>query len=91
MLLAKFLLQCISLFGRKTFQINPQILVSYIQSNEGVIGSSTYEQWGIELKQIVDNSFKYNLHGNEVDKLVKLSHKYLTKGDKRVIAFIDNE
>lgn len=86
-----FLLQCVSLFDRKTFQINPQILVSYIQSSEGAIGSSTYEQWGRELKQIVDNSFKYNLHGNEVDKLIKLSHKYLAKGDKRVIAFIDNE
>lgn len=87
----EFLLQCISLFGKETFQLNPQALVNYIQSSESAIGSSTYGQWGSELKQIVDNSFKYNLMVNEIDNLVELSNKYLVKGNKRVIAFIDNE
>lgn len=87
----EFLLQCISLFGRETFKVNPQVLVSYIQSSEGAIGSSTYEQWGSELKQIVDDNLKYNLKENEINKLIELSNKYLAKGNKRVIAFIDNQ
>ncbi|MEO1372917.1 MAG: glycosyltransferase family A protein [Cyanobacteria bacterium J06635_10] len=87
----EFLLQCTNLFNRTTFQLNSQILVKYIQSSIGAIGSSTYQQWGNELKQLVNDNIHYKLKKNEIENLVYLSTKYLAKGNKKLNAFVKNK
>ena len=55
----EYFLQCLSLWGRASFKLNPNPLVEYIQSNQGIIGQSNYGSWASELKQIVANYKSY--------------------------------
>lgn len=72
-----YLLRCISLWGRSSFLLNSQVLVDYTQTNEGVIGRSSYQDWGEELEQIYQNLANYKvLLSYEVDILRSLIAKY---------------
>lgn len=57
----EYFLQCLSNWGTGSFGINPQPLVEYIQSNQGIIGQSNYGDWAKELKQILDNANDYQV------------------------------
>lgn len=49
----EYFLQCLGIWGRQGFRINPQVLVEYVQSSEGVIGQSSYGDWLGEMRQII--------------------------------------
>jgi glycosyltransferase involved in cell wall biosynthesis len=40
----EFFLKCASYWRRESFGLNPAVLVDYVQTNQGVIGSSTYQE-----------------------------------------------
>jgi glycosyltransferase involved in cell wall biosynthesis len=82
----EFLLQCVGMYGRNAFKINPKILVNYIQSSEGIIGSSTYTQWSTELKNIL-NSDCYQLNLSETEQLYRLVQLYQQRSSKQASAF----
>jgi glycosyltransferase involved in cell wall biosynthesis len=72
-----YLLRCTGLWGRSSFRLNPQMLVEYIQTNQGVIGRSSYQEWGIELEQIYRNRADYAvLADEEVIRLRSLASQY---------------
>ena len=41
----EYLLRCFSLFGQEAFGILPKELVLYIQTNQGIIGTSRFSSW----------------------------------------------
>jgi hypothetical protein len=41
----EFFLKCASYWRRESFGLNPAVLVDYVQTNQGIIGSSTYQEW----------------------------------------------
>ncbi|KYC34537.1 glycosyl transferase family A [Scytonema hofmannii PCC 7110] len=83
----EYLLQCINVWGRQGFQINSIPLVNYIQSSEGIIGSSSYQEWAEELSRLIENT-NLSLIPNEVEKLHQLVSVYQEKCDSQLPAFI---
>jgi Glycosyl transferase family 2 len=77
----EYLLQSACIWGEGGFGLNNSILVNYIQSSIGIIGSSNYEQWATELSLIVSNQANYFiLQDNAVEPLEQLVNTYSTKG-----------
>ncbi len=72
---------------RQNFQINSIPLVNYIQSSEGIIGSSFYQEWAEELSNLIEN-INFSLLPNEVEELHQLVRIYQEKCDSRLPAFI---
>lgn len=57
----EYFLQCVSLWGCSSFKLNPQILVNYVQSSDGVIGKSNYQSWATELQAIYERKEQYSV------------------------------
>jgi len=55
----EFFLQCLSLWGLNSFRLHSSVLVDYVQRSNGIIGQSSYEEWAIELEQILNSSPPY--------------------------------
>lgn len=84
----EYLLQCASIWGRSGFQLNPLVLVNYIQTNEGIIGQSNYQQWCEELEYIWKNREAYAVFESlSPDFLLDSIEKYLNKNAARLTAF----
>nr|WP_263627719.1 glycosyltransferase family A protein [Komarekiella delphini-convector] len=76
----EYLLQCACIWGEGGFGFNDNILVNYIQSSSGIIGSSSYEQWASELLLIVANADNYLvLQNNAIERLEQLAAAYSNK------------
>ncbi|MFK0732235.1 MAG: glycosyltransferase family 2 protein [Gloeotrichia echinulata HAB0833] len=76
----EYLLQSACIWGESGFGFNDNILVNYIQSSSGIIGSSSYEQWASELLLIVANADNYLvLQDNAIERLEQLADTYSTK------------
>jgi glycosyltransferase involved in cell wall biosynthesis len=79
----EFLLRCIDLWGRSGFGINPAILVDYVQTNQGIIGGSSYQDWASELEWIIEHrSNYYCLNDDDVRTLDRLKQEYQLKDRK---------
>lgn len=68
-----YLLDAISVWGMDAFQVYPKVLIDYVQTNEGVIGSSTFAMWYEELVRIWDTP-KYQA----LFKKVGIDEKFLS-------------
>lgn len=55
----EFLLRCVDLWGREEFAIDPVVSVDYIQTNQGIIGKSNYQDWARELEWIIEHHHSY--------------------------------
>jgi glycosyltransferase involved in cell wall biosynthesis len=74
-----YLLRCVGQWDRKGFCLNSKVLVEYIQTNHGIIGQSSYAQWGRELMKILDDRSAYPmLTDSEVKVLRSLATGYLS-------------
>lgn len=60
----EYFLQCLSCWGEESFLLNPLVLVNYIQTSEGAIGKSTYQEWAAELKMIYEHREQYRVLSN---------------------------
>jgi len=87
----EFLLQCTNRYGRNQFQLNPQVLVNYIQSSEGTIGCSNYGQWAEELKQIIHEAAFYSLTPPQIERIYQLAQIYHHRAENRAPAFRDED
>ncbi len=83
----EYLLQCTNSWQRNTFKLQPQVLVNYIQSSEGIIGSSTYDQWAEEISQIINNHQFYSLSTYEVEHLALIAKTSQSKTNRHTPAF----
>ena len=78
-----FLLRCVDLWGRNKFAINPTVLVYYIQTNQGIIGSSNYRDWAEELGWIIEQRSRYRcLTDDDLRVLDRLKDEYYLKDRK---------
>ena len=78
-----FLLKCINQWDRSRFRIDPVILVDYVQTNQGVIGSSNYRQWAEELEWIINHKRSYPcLNAMDIQILDRLKNEYLCRHQK---------
>jgi glycosyltransferase involved in cell wall biosynthesis len=57
----EYLLQCFSLWGLEALLVYPEELVHYVQTNEGIIGQSTFEDEWREREFIWENRAKYGI------------------------------
>jgi glycosyltransferase involved in cell wall biosynthesis len=79
----EFLLQCIDNWGREGFAIDPSILVEYVQTNQGIIGRSTYHDWANELESIIEQRSRYRcLSADDVRVIDRLKQEYQLKDRK---------
>jgi glycosyltransferase involved in cell wall biosynthesis len=88
----EFLLKCICHWGKESFAINPSILVNYVQTNQGTIGKSNYQDWAEELKWIIDRQEVYPcLDERDLLTLDRLKDKYLSQHQEvqQIAAFTD--
>jgi hypothetical protein len=88
----EFLLRCVDLWGRAKFAINPVVLVDYIQTNQGIIGQSNYQDWAKELEWMVKNYHLYScLSEGNILALNSLKDKYLLKHQEvqQIAAFVN--
>jgi glycosyltransferase involved in cell wall biosynthesis len=86
----EFLLRCVDLWGREKFAINPIVLVDYIQTNQGIIGQSNYQDWAKELGWIIEHHHSYPcLNKGSVLALNLLKDKYLSRHQhvQQIMAF----
>jgi hypothetical protein len=53
------------------------VLVDYVQTNQGVIGSSTYQEWAKELEWTIEQKRYYScLLESDLEALERLAFKY---------------
>ena len=86
----EYLLQCIQTWGEDRFKMMPNILVNYIQSERGVIGSSNYRDWASELRSILfDKSYSLLKKREYRSQLETLQRKYdaLARQERAIPAF----
>lgn len=84
----EYLLRCLTFWGRSSFQLHPTVLVDYVQRSDGIIGRSSYQDWAIELEQILSRAAAYPvLHGTQQRQLQQLLRKWQAKCDRRIAAF----
>ena len=69
----EYLLQSVGVWGKEAFGLNQSILVNYVQSSTGIIGSSNYEQWAEELSKIVNNAGNYTILDDSINKILERS------------------
>jgi glycosyltransferase involved in cell wall biosynthesis len=85
----EYLLQCVEKWGKDAFKFNDLVLINYIQSNEGTIGSSTYKEWVEELTLICRRSHHYpTLQPTDVECLNKLIADYQGRANMLAPAFV---
>jgi glycosyltransferase involved in cell wall biosynthesis len=87
-----FLLKCISHWGRENFAINSSVLVDYVQTNQGIIGKSNYQDWAKELEWIIDRQEVYPcLEEQDLLILARLKDKYFSRHQEvqQIAAFTD--
>jgi glycosyltransferase involved in cell wall biosynthesis len=81
----EYFLKCASLWGCSSFKLNPQILVNYVQTSDGVIGKSNYQCWATELQAIYDHREQYGvLKQLDVQFLSDLVKMYSSKHHQRM-------
>jgi glycosyltransferase involved in cell wall biosynthesis len=85
----EYLLKCASIWGEDKFQLNPSVLVNYIQTSEGIIGQSNYGQWSQELQSIWMGRESYSVFETfSPEFLLELIDKYQKKNLARLTAFM---
>jgi hypothetical protein len=85
----EYLLQCAGIWGKDAFKFNDSVLVNYIQSSEGIIGSSTYNEWAEELTLICHRYHHYpTLQSKDVECLNKLIAGYQGRANMSAPAFV---
>jgi glycosyltransferase involved in cell wall biosynthesis len=88
----EYFLQCLSLWGADRFSLIPQVLVDYIQTSEGIIGQSTYQQWAEELQGLCRKADQYSvLIPNDLSELKQLSEKWAAKSCQELSLFWQNQ
>lgn len=84
----EYLLRCISRWGRESFELNKAVLVDYVQRSDGIIGQSSYQDWAIDIEQILDNAGDYSaLTTLEQQVLRQILCRWQSKRSRRVAAF----
>ena len=88
----EFLLKCICHWGEESFRINPSILVDYVQTNQGMIGKSNYQDWAKEIEWIIDHQEFYPcLNENDILTLDRIKGTFLARHQEiqQIEAFAD--
>lgn len=79
----EFLLRCINHWGRSSFKLNPVVIVDYVQTNLGIIGSSNYQDWTNEIDWIVNHQESYTcLNDTDIQALNRLKDEYRSRHQK---------
>ncbi|MBE9010320.1 glycosyltransferase family 2 protein, partial [Pseudanabaenaceae cyanobacterium LEGE 13415] len=66
------------------FSILPAVLVDYIQTSEGVIGRSTYQEWATELLNLLPHPVLTDLDRQILNQLIE---KWQNKSTQSISAF----
>ncbi|MEO0854786.1 MAG: glycosyltransferase family A protein [Cyanobacteria bacterium J06648_11] len=86
----EYFLQCLCVWGRDRFAVLPEVLVDYVQSSDGVIGQSGHGEWAAELKQLLDESARFEgvLGSEDKVQLARLQQKFEERADRPLAAFV---
>jgi glycosyltransferase involved in cell wall biosynthesis len=81
----EYFLQCLNVWDEGSFALLPQVLVDYVQTNDGVIGRSNYFEWAVELERIIENAHNYSIlksNPQYIETLQQLQQKFSAKQQK---------
>jgi glycosyltransferase involved in cell wall biosynthesis len=57
----EYFLQSLSTWGHESFQVYGEVLVNYVQTSDGVIGQSNYQEWAMELRLLLEQREQYGI------------------------------
>lgn len=87
----EFFIQCVGQCNASSlaeFLFNPEVLVNYIQTTNGVIGQSGYGEWARELQQLYDDRLAYlGMSEGWADWMPQTIQKYQQKSQVPLPAF----
>jgi glycosyltransferase involved in cell wall biosynthesis len=84
----EYLLQCASIWGESKFQLNSSVGVNYTQTNQGIIGKSSYKEWSEELQFISDRREQYGIFKSlDSEFLLELIGRYRHQKEALISAF----
>jgi glycosyltransferase involved in cell wall biosynthesis len=76
----EYFLQSLILWGSDSFRVYGQVLVNYVQTSDGIIGQSGYEEWANELASIVKQYERCTILGQaDRQRLLELHQIYYRK------------
>ncbi|BAU10406.1 hypothetical protein LEP3755_08900 [Leptolyngbya sp. NIES-3755] len=78
----EYFLQCLDRW--KQFCIFPSVLVDYVQTSEGVIGRSTYEEWATELSNLLQHKGLMDVDRQILNQFIE---KWQNKSTQSISAF----
>jgi glycosyltransferase involved in cell wall biosynthesis len=86
----EYFLRCLGCWGSEGFALNPEVLVDYVQSSEGIIGRSKYEEWAEEIDRLCTSGQYSALNHGSILRLLSLARSWRKREGHRVSAFAQN-
>jgi glycosyltransferase involved in cell wall biosynthesis len=83
----EFFLRCLDYWGSESFALNPEVLVDYVQSSEGIIGRSTYGDWAEEIDRLCASGHYPLLDPERIIRLLALAESWRERQGQGVSAF----
>jgi glycosyltransferase involved in cell wall biosynthesis len=85
----EFFLRCLDYWGYESFALNPEVLVDYVQSSEGIIGRSTYGDWAEEMDRLCASGHYPMLEPESITGLLALAKAWRGRQEQNIRAFAE--
>jgi glycosyltransferase involved in cell wall biosynthesis len=86
----EYFLRCLGCWGYEDFALNLEVLVDYVQSSEGIIGRSKYEEWAAEIDQLCASGQYPILDPESIIELSALARLWRERQGQGIQAFVTN-
>jgi glycosyltransferase involved in cell wall biosynthesis len=83
----EYFLRCLGCWGSEGFALVPEVLVDYVQSSEGIIGRSKYEEWAEEIDRLCTSGQYAALNHESILELLSLARSWRRREGRGVSAF----
>lgn len=83
----EYFLQSLGCWGPDAFTVQPEVLVDYVQTTEGVIGQSRYGDWAQELELLCQREQYYPALHPHLPHLKAIAAQWREKADCSIAAF----
>jgi glycosyltransferase involved in cell wall biosynthesis len=84
----EYFLRCLGCWGSEGFALVSEVLVDYVQSSEGIIGRSKYEEWAEEIDQLCTSGQYPILDPESIIELSALARLWRERQGQGIQAFV---
>jgi glycosyltransferase involved in cell wall biosynthesis len=86
----EYFLRCLGCWGSEGFALNPEVSVDYVQSSEGIIGRSKYEEWAEEIDLLCASGQYPIIDSESIMELSALARSWRERKEQGISAFVTN-